>query len=149
MAIWQYKIFIVPQEEINSYFEKDEYISESAFNEIKWWKFRQLNIQDFITLKYLLPINKSWTDDIVLFGDESSNCVEVLIEEDKIIEVSARIDLRDNYKEVLRALCEFAQRNNCVFLRYDLKILNANLHLVESDILNYPTYKSFLDKLKD
>lgn len=147
MAIWQYQIFIVPEEEINSYFEKDGIISSDALNEINWWKYRQLDITSFDVFKVLFSIRESWTKDIILFGDEGSSCIEILMEEGRIIEISARIDLRYNYKQFVTILCEFAQKNNCTFLNNDLKIISTNTQLIEQDIENYTVYKSFFDKL--
>ncbi len=75
MAIWQYHMFIVPEEEVNAYFGKEAFISCNALNGIKWWKYHQLRIENFDIFKSFLTKKGSWTNDIVLFGDESSNCV--------------------------------------------------------------------------
>ncbi|MNG41891.1 hypothetical protein D3C84_1313840 [compost metagenome] len=57
------------------------------------------------------------------------------------------MDLRLNYKDFINLLCEFALNNKCMFLNDKLEILYPNLKLLENDIMNYPRYKSFLDKL--
>ncbi len=94
MAIWQYKLFILPKEEVISYFENQRTIGEDDFNEIEWWKYRQLTADNFNSLVAQLPQNISWSRDIILFGNTDSNCVELLYENNIAVEVSGRIDLR-------------------------------------------------------
>lgn len=147
MAIWQYQIYIVPEEEVDSYFKNENSISYDDLSEIKWWKYRQLKIDSFNTFIKLLPRKDSWSREIILFGDESSNCIEVLLEENLIIEISIRVDLRLDYKGFINLLCEYALSNKCMFLNDKLEILYPNLKLLENDIMNYPRYKAFLDKL--
>lgn len=145
MAIWQYQIFIVPNEEINSYFPEEINISYDDLNEINWWKYRQLTINKFDSIRALLPERKSWTDEIILFGDDNSDCVTISLEDTKIFEISARLDLRTDYRQFARILCEFAQENDCIFLTDDLRILIPDFQLVKNDIENYPIFKAFLD----
>ena len=140
-------MFIVPEEEVNAYFGKEAFISYDALNEIDWWKYHQLSVEEFDMFKAFLPKRDSWSNDIVLFGDESSNCIEVLMEQDKIIEVSARVDLRYDYKQFVKLICKFAQNNNCVILNNDLKIISPNTQLLEQDIASFPAYRLFLEKL--
>lgn len=145
MAIWQYQIYMIPEEEISSYFKNDKFISYDDFNEIKWWKYRQLNIKSFDLFTDLLPKKDSWSDDIILFGDESSNCIEILKEQDLIIEISIRIDLRLDCKKIINLLCEFTINNNCMFLNDKLEVLHPNVESIKSSIASYPVYKTFLD----
>ena len=149
MAIWQYQIFVLPKEEIDSYFSNLLFINEEALNEVNWWKYRQLTTEYFENFKSILPLKKSWSDDIVLFGDENSNCIELLTNKGKIVEIMVRIDLRFDYTQFLDMLCEFAQEYNCILLNYSFKILSPVKNLVNKDIESYPIYKSFLNKMKD
>ncbi|WP_421829162.1 hypothetical protein [Larkinella sp.] len=147
MAIWQYQLFVIPGEEINSYFGDNLFIDNNALNEINWWKYRQLTINNFNIFKSFLPLKQSWSSDIILFGDESSNCIELLMDNNIIVEISIRIDVRNNYKEFVLALCDFSQKYGCVLLNDTLKILSPIAELIEQDIIIHPLYKSFLDKL--
>ncbi|RCR65968.1 hypothetical protein [Larkinella punicea] len=149
MAIWQYQLFVVPEEETNSYFGDNLFINNNALNEINWWKYRQLSIDNFNNFKSFLPLKQSWSSDIILFGDESSNCIELLIDNNRIIEISIRIDVRNDYKEFVYALCDFAQTYGCVLLNDTLKVLSSTVKLIEHDIMIHPLYKLFLDKLNE
>lgn len=52
MAIWQYQLFLVPEEEMTSYFGDEESITLSDFDEIEWWKYRQLDLKQFMIPGY-------------------------------------------------------------------------------------------------
>ncbi|MNK04939.1 hypothetical protein D3C87_228130 [compost metagenome] len=149
MAIWQYQLFFVPEEEIGSSFSKTDSIRIQDFDGIDWWKYRQLEISQFDMFESILPRQKSWSDNVIIFGDEANDCVVLLKEKNKIIEISARIDLRNNFDVFLNYLCNTASENNCVFLNDNLKILYPSYKTIKYDIENYDRYKSFLDKLKE
>ncbi len=148
MAIWQYQFYMVPEEELSSYFKNEDLISYNDLSEIEWWKYRQLDINSLDTFVNLLPQKKSWSKDIIIFGNEDSSCIEILLQNNWIIEISIRIDLRLDYKNFIKLLCEYALNHNCMFLNDKLEILYPNLDSLEKDILNYPLYKAFLNKLK-
>ncbi|NWK99581.1 hypothetical protein DM790_01965 [Flavobacterium collinsii] len=148
MAIWQYQFHMVPQEELNSYFKDKDLISYEDLSEIKWWKYRQLDITSFDNFGHLLPRKKSWSKDIILFGSEESSCIEIFLEGNDIIEISVRVDLRLNYTNFINLICDYALNHRCMFLNNKLEILYPSLVVLENDILSYPTYKMFLDKFK-
>ncbi len=148
MAIWQYNLHIIPKEEILSYFEYVETITDNDLNEIEWWRYRKLNIKDFDIFKDKLIPKKSWSSDIVLLGDEDSNCIIILMEFNKVAEISVRIDLRSDFRFFLQTICDFAEKHNCIFLNYELRILEANYYIMKHDIIVYPLFKSFIDKIK-
>ena len=66
MAIWQYKIYLLPEEEYNSFFVGKHQIEENAFDETKWWKYRNI---DEIKVEFpYLPRTKSWSENIAQYG---------------------------------------------------------------------------------
>ncbi|MES2653227.1 MAG: hypothetical protein V4663_15915 [Bacteroidota bacterium] len=146
MAIWQYKLFILPKEEVISYFENQRTIGEDDFNEIEWWKYRQLTADNFNSLVAQLPQNISWSRDIILFGNTDSNCVELLYENNIAVEVSGRIDLSYDYSQFVSLLCNIAQENECIFLSSSLEILNPDITTIQNDIDEYTLFKDFIDK---
>lgn len=147
MAIWQYQLFLLPKEEIKSYFKNDLFISEDDLNEIDWWKYSELKPMDFSVFSKILPQSKSWSDDITIYGNVDSDCIEVIVENNKIKEVSIRIDLRYSNKQLIADLCKFSEQYSCVFLNIYFKIINPIQELIEDDINQYPVYKSFINKL--
>lgn len=142
MAFWQYKLYLVPTEEIVSYFAKDDFVRSEDFDHIKWWKYRQLCIDDFSFFETIVAKSKSWSDDIVLFGSETTNCIEIITERKKIVEVSSRIDLRSDYNFFLEQLCAFAQIHKCMLLGNDFKIFEpAHVELIKGEIANSKFFK--------
>ena len=123
MAIWQYKLYFLPEEEVRSYFPNGGALSENAFSEVQWWKYRQLYLSNFTDVKAVLPLKKSWSDDIMLFGELDSNCSEVFTESGIAVEASARIDLRGDYRDMITLICQFSQNNKLILLDYKWHIL--------------------------
>jgi hypothetical protein len=147
MAIWQYKLYFLPEEEVRSYFPNDGALSENAFNEVQWWKYRQLYTSNFTYVTPELPLRKSWSDDIILFGELDSNCFEVLTESGIVVEASARIDLRADYRDMITLVCQFGQDNNLLLLDYRWDILPPENTLLERFISKYRLFDDFLNKL--
>jgi hypothetical protein len=148
MAVWQYNIFIVPEEEVKSFFGDKSYISFEDLNGVNFWKYQKIDTEDFNVFEEVLPRKRSWSNDIVLFGDESSNCLEILINENKIEEITARIDLRCDYEFFLKFLCDFSLKNDFVFLDNSLKVLYPDYNIMNKEINDYPIYKSFLSTIE-
>lgn len=148
MAIWQYKIFVLPEDEVMGYFEDSASITAAAFDSIRWWRSNQLKIRDFEVFHTLLLPSKSWSKDIHIIGETDSTCIEILLDGNDIEEVSVRVDLRYNYVPFLKLLCSFAKKHNCIFLDIKFNLITANVGIVLNCIENHPDYKNFLDKLK-
>ncbi len=148
MAIWQYQLHIIPNDEIDSFFGDSNFISQGAFDEINWWKYKQLKTDDFSIFSTILKVGKSWSKDIILFGHESSNCVEIFFDDGKIYEVSVRIDIRQDYRSVLLAVCDFAERHNCVLVNTSMRILQPVFDFVKRDIDEDKLYLDFINMLR-
>lgn len=145
MAIWQYKLFAIPEEELKSYFNNIDNISIEAFDNIEWWKYRPYKSINFNSLK--LPFQESWSKDIKQLGDISSDCIETFVQEEKIIEISIRIDLRKNYKPMVEYICEFAQDNSLCFLNDKFKLISSIPQVINQDISNHKIFEEFTNKL--
>lgn len=154
MAIWQHKIFIVPSEEIESYFGKNTIITMYDFENIDWWKYKKINVQDFLIFNNVLEEKKSWTKDIIQYGHLDSTCLEIIIENSKVVEVSTRIDLRKDNQLFFNELIYFALKNNLLFLSFNKKeklhIIYPNRYILKDCItIKKADYDSFLDTLKE
>ena len=136
MALWQISFFIIPKQELNTgtVLLKGE---EGMFDDSVYWtedypKFFFDKVNDF------LPQGKSWSENILMFGSESSNVFEVLIEDDKVVSLGFRIDFTANYEDVLRAMIEFCVINSLNILTTDLEILSLNFEFINSYIQQSP-----------
>ncbi|TKC12039.1 hypothetical protein FA048_00015 [Pedobacter polaris] len=146
MAIWQYRLFVIPEEEINSYFLNEDYLSEDAFNEIDWWKYKRIDEISLGDLISLLAESKSWSNNIYQLGNIESDCLEILFNKQKILEISIRVDLRNNYNSLIEAICKFGRRNALIFLNYNLKLLSPDEIILKEDISNYNLFDDFITK---
>lgn len=146
MAIWQYKLFAIPEEEKKSYFKNIDVIPIEAFDNIEWWKYRSYNSVDFNSFKEL-PSRESWSKDIRQLGDINSDCVETFVQEEKIMEISIRIDLRKNYEPMVEYVCNFGQDNLLCFLNGEYKLISPIPELINQDISDYKIFEEFTKKL--
>ena len=130
MAIWQYKIYALPAEEYNTFFAGKQQINEDAFDEIKWWKYRK---PKKIGERFpYLPLTKSWSSDITLFGSHNSDCVK-LLQEDDYYEISIQFDLRELNGKFIEDVLAWVAEENFIILEYTYKfILPTKEHLLKS-----------------
>lgn len=63
-------------------------------------------------LSKVLPKTKSWSNNIIQFGDLDSTCIEIYLDDDN--EISVRIDLRNCGRKEIESILEFATENNLV-----------------------------------
>jgi len=97
MAIWQFSFNIV----------------EKGFNDVKPEPvFRKLDEQSLFKIAQFLSIGNSWSNDIVMYGNDDTTCIELLYESDKLQEVLLRLDIRTISKELLIAILDFIKHNN-------------------------------------
>lgn len=146
MAIWQYHITVVPQEEIKSFFNGESFISNEDIENINWCKYRNIKANDFVDLEKLFPQQKSWTSNIILYGSEGSNCIEILLSNDVIEEITIRIDLRNYNQNDIKFICDFFEKHHCLFIDYKGKIIRPSINQIIYEIENYDLYKDFLRK---
>lgn len=145
MAIWQYTLFLVPK---NKYYLYDKnHINIQGFDGAEWWIDSKIKISDFEQFDDILGAGKSWSNDIVLKGNESSNCIEIVVAEEKIVDVSVRIDLRYDYNIFTTLLCSFSRNNELVFLLNSFELIEPDSVVLNRHINNYNTYKRFINKL--
>lgn len=149
MSIWQHQIFILPKEELDSFFSNSYSLTIEDFDNINWWRYRIITLKEIkYTFSKLLPKEKSWSEDLIVFGDENSNCFKVFLEEEIPIELSARIDLRDINYEFIDLLISFAKKKDLVFLsdlsKDNLRIIYPSKILLEQEITENNLYDVFI-----
>ncbi|MEM1122406.1 MAG: hypothetical protein AAGJ18_18310, partial [Bacteroidota bacterium] len=117
------------------------------------WLNNSYKVCDFVDIGKILKKEKSWSDLIILYGNQDSNRFEVYTNEDEIVfSVSFRIDMRTNYEEILRKLIEFFIAHNFVILDENLKKVPLNFLSFKTTIENssqLKKYKMFFKKEKD
>lgn len=123
MAIWQYRFIILPEENIcveNFLSETDE---KGFFDDSYYWKQKRMHISYFREISKILAVNDSWNKDILLFGSEQSNCIEIYNEMGNIISISFRIDLMSDYYLILKKLVSFFSEKKLILVDEELNVL--------------------------
>ena len=73
MAIWQCKFFILPKSDTYD----PQYNDIKLFEDDKYWKKAKIKKEVFSEISRLLKPEKSWSNEIDLYGSENGNRLEV------------------------------------------------------------------------
>jgi len=128
MALWQYTFFIVPNTDLLNLSVGANLNNNLEYFDFKeFWIYKPFKPDYFDSFEKLLPKNKSWSKNIILFGKEDTNCIEVLIEHGIVINLTIRIDYTTEYKCLLAELIEFCILKGFVILDEELNIVSLRL----------------------
>lgn len=103
MAIWQFQCNIIPSR---------ENIDELSYDEIISWEGISCPM---ISINFLERM-KSWSTNIVQYGKTDETCIEFIYQEDKLEEISCRLDLRTLSKNDLIQIIGYVQDIKACFL---------------------------------
>lgn len=116
MANWQFQCFIVPLIENADKLRDDEIIS---------WK----NVEKPLIYPDFLECRKSWSSDIVQYGNIDETCIEFIYDKGKLEEINCRLDLRTLTKNNLARIVKYVQNIEACFLVND-KICLPELEMI-------------------
>ena len=103
MAIWQFHCNIIPSR---------ENVDELSYDEIISWEGISCPI---ISIDFL-EREKSWSANIVQYGKTDETCIEFIYKEDKLEEISCRLDLRTLSKNDLIQIIKYVRDIKAWFL---------------------------------
>lgn len=121
MAYWQFAFWAIPQNALlKKYTEIPEKISEDDFNLTEW--FIDYLPESFLNSINYLPVNQHWNKNTIYFGDYDNNSIEISYDDKnkKIIEMYFRIDLRENYEDILKNMLNSLSIGKLVIFDEDL-----------------------------
>ncbi|HEX5245104.1 MAG TPA: hypothetical protein VFW23_17730 [Tepidisphaeraceae bacterium] len=129
MAIWQFKIEVVPSERVRDRAE----ITEAEFDDAGWWSDRQPPSDFSQQLAAMLPPTKSWSEKLLWFGKNDGDRFDVWMENDRMHSFQVRLDCQRPNHPLMDGLLRIAGDWSCSFieLRY-LQVLPLN----RSDFIN-------------
>lgn len=148
MAIWQYTFELIPKDDLEI-IGLGNYKGEVDYNNIRFWRNGDYEVGYFDTLTGLLSKGKSWSNDIVLYGNEEKTCIKFLIEDDKISEVVIRIDFREDYSKLLSEIIEFCGLHALLLLDEEHNVLPLNQTSIISLIKNSIQYIHLQNLMKN
>lgn len=130
MAIYQFVIELIPK----AWFEKNKnkifellYDTEGYNTSIAWdvdWETKSIEQ----ALSVMLPLKKSWHEDLTVWGDEERSDINLWKKNGGIESIRIRFDLRDNVELLKASIVSFSEKFPCVFFIPETKeIINPDL----------------------
>lgn len=120
MAIWQFYFMLIPSKNSSL---------DAQSEEISSWRGRKVPDQFLDSANEILGKVDSWSSDIIQYGDLDETCIELLCENQEILEISVRLDLRTLDKKLFDKIICLTRSLDCKML-YDKKVYD-----IEQDIL--------------
>jgi hypothetical protein len=146
MALWQYTFQVITKESFE-FLHKDFIPSfgDYGFDDEPYWRLKLIDKSYFERIDTIIEKNKSWSNEVDLYGYQESNCFEVFfeVETNVVISVSFRIDFTSDYEQVLSSIIEFCILKGLIVLDEKLKVVPLNLELSKSIIENSPQVKKY------
>ena len=129
MATWQFSVVLIPK----SWAEENKYSSSSLYDDDGYydtevaWKGNQPNIDFKSILSTLLPPAKSWSKELLYWGNEDEHDIQVGYEGKLIEGIHIRLDLNQKLNSILVKLVKVANELNCILFFPELKtVTEAN-----------------------
>ena len=157
MATWQFSVVLIPK----SWAEENKYCSSSLYDEDGYydteaaWKENQPNTNFITVLSTLLPPAKSWSKEMLSWGNEEEHDIKVGYEGELIEGIHIRLDLNQKLNSILVKLVKVANELSCVLFFPELKtVTKANEFELNNALQNSRAAKfvgdphGFLDELQ-
>ena len=132
MALNQKKYFVIPnQNDISDRIIKSklEIIDNKVFmfeDDFFWERYDKASSDKIVdSISKEIKQNKSWSEDLLLFGDEDGSCIKILIENLKIVSFTFDIDYKSNFYFFIRRVFFLCKENDLLILDDDFNILNV------------------------
>jgi len=124
MAIWQYDIFIIPnnkKELIKKKTTREEKLI--LFDDSVFWKDTKISIDDFQSVKLMLKQGKSWSKELIVYGELEDNCLKIFLNNHSICSVTIRLDFRTDYIEFLEAVIDICKKHDLIMINASMSVL--------------------------
>lgn len=133
MAIWQFDFSVVPESEsVLERFSDNNIDNElSDIDDPRSWNGYCLSQASLDKISEIFQPTKSWSDNIKQFGSLDETCIELLYENDILLEISVRLDLRKLSQDILSAVIDFVRENKALILTRQGVILRP----LEEDVI--------------
>jgi hypothetical protein len=150
MALWQYEFHVLPKESFSILSNGTQLLlDDGLFDDEPFWKYKPVNKNYFKGIEKILQEGKSWSKQIDLYGNQRSNCLEILFDAltNNVVSVSFRIDFTSDFEMVLREIIEFCISKELIILDEELQIIPLNYESINCIIENSPQVKKY-DELR-
>ena len=122
MATWQFDLFVIPRNRIQQ-LGCAEKLDADCYDQHEWWD-SSVSPQDVSErIDMVLKRGSSWSRDILMWGTEDGNRINLCVKENVISELLVRLDLRDISRIVVNEIVRLAADLNCIFCTSDWKLI--------------------------
>ncbi|OJV14280.1 MAG: hypothetical protein BGO21_16175 [Dyadobacter sp. 50-39] len=144
MSLTQVDFFILPgsclvSDDRNN-FKLDE---EGLFEDDIFWRDSKPSPEVFLPVEDILGRSPSWHNDLIMYGSQESNRLQVWVEENLVVSASFRIDFTAKYEDILCSLLEFFILNGLKILDGELNVVALNVEAVNGVIVNTTQYRFY------
>jgi hypothetical protein len=139
MATWQFDLYLLPRQKIiERYLSVPAQVSAEEYVAIDWWAGVTLPVNYDSMLGSFLPKYTSWNKNASTWGDEKSDLISIIFENNAPVEFLVRIDASKLNISLLGKISHFAKLCDCLLL------LDESRKLIEPDplSLNYEIKRS-------
>jgi len=125
-------------------FREEEFFEDDAF-----W-----NINEMETTRILEYLNQrfeeevSWSTEMKIYGKLDHDCIKIILDTNKIVSMSFRIDFTSNFDLFLQHILNFCDSFQLLIVDFDLNILELDFFQVKENITNSQNFKNYR-KLSD
>jgi len=138
MAIWQFKVLVIPEPALIKKFGTIPVsVTRDLVEGIDWWAESHLVESVEGIISSVLPERKSWSRSMRIWGEERSDCMLILYHDEnkhKIQEIEFRFDVRKVSLPFVHRATEFAKRFQCVFIPRSYHVIAPDELLVLAEI---------------
>jgi len=124
MATWQFTISLIPKPwAIENQFNSSSLYDDEGYDTEIAWETNQPNPEFINLLSELLPPSKSWSNDLLFWGNEKEHDIKVGIENKLIEGIHIRLDLNKKLNTLIEKLIQIAKELDCVLFFPELEIV--------------------------
>ncbi|MCL2860924.1 MAG: hypothetical protein FWE22_00715 [Firmicutes bacterium] len=141
MAVWQFAFYLIKKENVNLFDESKPW-GEGKNEELLAWHINEIKQESIQKIAEILPIEKSWSNDIKQYGKIDETCIEISLDDMAKYCIRVRLDMRSLSRELLRKIICFIQSNNAdIVYCFENKCYQADEETLLRLIKNSNAYK--------
>ncbi len=128
MATWQFSVNLIPKSwAIKNDYDSSLFYSDEGYDTEVAWVNNQPKPDYINSLSKILPKTKSWSKDLLCWGNEEEHDIQVCYENKIIDGIHIRLDLNQQLDNIITKLIQAAKELDCVLFFPELKtIVEAN-----------------------
>lgn len=142
MAIWQFEFNIIHKSKKDVNEREIDY-----YDKVISWQNHDIKQDSLYELEINFPIEKSWSDDIIQYGNKEKTNLQLFYEKRVLLEISCGIDLRNIEKKEFDGIVDFIKVNDAAIF-FNKKIYEFSKNQLVKLIMYSDAYNFCKDPLE-